>query len=130
MKNIHDLEKSVSYPVTPNVCGSVTCDGNENCYNRGRCCWASFQPWSPTGLRVLVKRSLDVGLSEHTTCSAVYFGSLDIFLLGHRSSDRQASTFKSGSKLRNNMVATATRSRQHLLLCWLLGHAAINGCGE
>jgi len=30
----HDQEKSVGYPIIPNVCMSLTCDWNEYCYHR------------------------------------------------------------------------------------------------
>ena len=35
---IYDAEKSVSYPMIPNSHVSYV-DGNEHCYNRGRCRW-------------------------------------------------------------------------------------------
>ena len=58
-KNIHNIEKSVGYPVIPNIRVSVTCDGN-SCYNRGRCLWAEHRPWSPAGLTLQ-------RVSSHTT---------------------------------------------------------------
>jgi len=48
-KNRH-LEISTSYPTIPIDHILVTCDGNASCYNRGRCIWADFWPWSPLGL--------------------------------------------------------------------------------
>ena len=63
--NVHHLEKSVSYPMIPNVRGSVADYANEKCVYAGRCLGPINRPWPVARLisnnLFLGKRSFKIG---------------------------------------------------------------------